>query len=213
LRISVPTENDEITLRPIRWHSADEAAHPYIFTCSKPNCWYSVSATTEAAAIERGKHKCPRVAGITHFGASVTLTLLEEAWIAADRVYERVSTEDLDDKKMLLLRGELNGYCKFLAMFSKPYFGTAKEVGDEIRKRHNMRTAGEDYETPGLGSRRYELADARKGVAMPAAERATKVLTPEEVQTIKAASAGGFSPEQIAQVYEVTLDVVKSVIS
>jgi hypothetical protein len=193
-------------------NNSELAVRPYAFMCPKDNCYYAVSAQSKEEAEKiREEHECPYIGGITHIGSSVTATLLEQAWEKADLVYDRLCSAETEEQSKPLA-AQLNGMCQVIALFMPPLMRTPAEVGTEIRKRKNMRDAGEHYETPGLGSRRYESATAGKPRQMPAAERATKVLSEQERKAIKfAMDSKMFKAEQLAATYDVTVEVINAV--
>jgi hypothetical protein len=199
----------------------EKKRRPFAFLCPRPNCYLAVAAKSRehAEEIER-THTCPHVGGITHIGSTVTLTLLESCWEDADSIYEKlVEDETLNDQQREALKNQLNGMCRMIARFMPPIMHTAREVGDEIRKRKNMRDAHETYETPGLGNRRYESVNAQRAkegrapVTTPAV-RAAKVLTEQERKAIKFAAASGmFTVADLAKTYDVTEAVIREVSS
>jgi hypothetical protein len=197
-------------------NDTERVRRPFAFMCPKPNCYCAKAAKSRehAEKIER-EHKCPYIGGITHIGSSVTRTILETAWEDADALYAQMTDDEkITEEQRKLLGAQLNGMCRVIAKFMPPIFRTAKEIGDEIRKRYNMRSAGEEYETPGLNSRRHEFTNAQrvlegKPPVMPPGERAKKVLSTKEREAIAFAKASGmFTNAQLAETYEVTEAVI-----
>lgn len=185
------------------------SARPFAFMCPVETCYYAVSAESQEAAVKiRDEHECPYIGGITHMGSTVTLTLLETAWVKADLIYEKYCDESAPEERRKNLASQLTGMCKVIAIFMPPLMHTYTEVADEIRKRKNMRDADETYETPGLGSRRYETAGTNTPRKIP------EVTLAENVQAgIKMAyEAKLFSVAELATQFKVTETTIRTVL-
>lgn len=131
-----------------------------VVKCDKPNCFLNLCVHTLAAAQElENNHHCPYPGGSTNYSWEVTMTLVERMWEMADEVFREMNSDkmkNLTETDYYLkdtLRGKLVGYCEMIALFMSPHFASTKEVANEVVKRS---TAEDGYETPGIGSRRFE---------------------------------------------------------
>lgn len=132
----------------------DVIAHPWIFRCPKANCYYAVSsATRESAEKQEREHKCPYQGGITKIAGSITMTLVEDMWAKADKAYAAIADDGIGSEEVLKRKGVARGMAEMIAIFSAPHFRTGDEVVRELMKRA---AGGSEYQTPGLGSRRFE---------------------------------------------------------
>lgn len=204
--------------------SPDGIKHPWLFRCPKPNCYYAVSAASQEEAVRHeSDHKCPYQGGVTHVGWGVTVTLVEDMWHKADAAYLRITEEDISEVELAQRKGTVRGMCEMIAIFMVPHFKTGNEVGRELMKRAAAHQAGEDYETPGLGGRRYEpppgeskyLQDRKTPAVTEVAPPKQKTkLTPDEIASIKfALDSGMFTKEQIAKTYNISVAAVQLLIS
>lgn len=147
----------------------------------------------------------------------MTMTLIESVWQLADKEMDKLLDGNLEGDKLQQQRGLLKGISTVLAVFGPPFYRTTNEVADELRKRRNMRLAGEPYESPGLGTRRYTLPASVDNKAKPTvAERVDKVLSEKDKQTIRFAYQS--MPEQfthafLAKKYAVSLAVIAEICS
>lgn len=209
---------------------------PWSFACPVQYCYMYVSAKTEADAENiRDTHDCPH-SGVTHFSGEITMTLVHKMWATADLVMDELvasmalqETEPTDERKedILKAQGKLRGICLCLAIFMIPHFTTEEEIAKEIRIRYRHRSKAEDYETKGLGSRRYELPrseDEKPKVGSPERPRITLPPAPPkatkhslgemEIKAIKfAADSGMFSNADLAKTYKVSEAVIGQVVS
>lgn len=143
----------------------------WVFGCPKPNCYYAVSFHSEDDARKaEAEHPCPYQGGITKIAGSVTLLVIEDMWNIADKQLAKLENEPSDAN-----RGMLNGMCVMLALWMRPHFSTAAEVGKELTKRRGYAKAGEEYTTPGLGNRRYEMPKL-KDVPLPTIAEGDRVI-------------------------------------
>jgi hypothetical protein len=140
----------------------------YLFECDKPNCYRRFTLNSpEEVERERENHKCPYWGGESKVSWSVTKTLVQQMW-------------DLLDEEVNVLKGDPTvgqiEYHKFraraiaecIAIFMKPFFETADEIVKESIKRWQARQDGDtEYETAGIGARRYEVAAMAHSSATP----------------------------------------------
>lgn len=203
--------------------STDGQKHPWVFRCPKPNCYYAVSAQSEEEArTQEREHQCPYQGGVTHFGWGVTVTLVEDMWHKADAAYLRITEENLSAEELAKRKGVVRGMCDMIAIFMVPHFKTADEVGRELLKRAAAHQAGEEYETPGLGGRRYEPPPGENKYLQNRSTPAVKESTPPsksklseaDTESIKFAfESGMFTKEQISKTYGVSVATVEQLVS
>jgi hypothetical protein len=142
-------------------------------------------------------HICPYLGGMTRISwMTYGPSLLEQLWLDADSAYriaisDRLGNEPVKDYH----KGYLNAMCKALALFMMPHFSTPKEIGAELKKRHE---SGDDYETPGLNERRYDpppgdskLATRAPSVGIRASDKPKPktLLPPDVIEKIKKSTA------------------------
>jgi hypothetical protein len=141
---------------------AELQRYPYYAKCPNRNCYFNRCAKSMHDALDLlDNHECPYVNGNTTLGWSIVATLVERLWELADKSYDELKEqeknwvdEETSPRVSARARGELNAYCKSIAIFMVPHFRTAKEVAAELAKRYEARQKEEEYETPGLGSLR-----------------------------------------------------------
>lgn len=206
--------------------SKDIELHPWIFRCPKTNCYKAVACDTEEQALAvEADHDCPNQGGITKIKGSVTLTLVEDMWAKADKVYATIHNPELSQHEVEKVRERIRGICEMIAIFMPPHFTDVAGIGKELMKRKAHADAGEPYETPGLLGRRYEMPPPlRESTTNPprfptvrSSTKATKpanpVLTQQEKEAIKfAIEIGGFTKEQVAKTYKTSVEEVMRVI-
>lgn len=127
----------------------------YLFECNQPNCFRRLTfKTLEQAQLEQTNHKCPWWGGETKVAWSVTQTLVQQMWEKLDLAFQPIAQGMGTEKD----KARARAIAECIAIFMPPFFTTADDVVREAVRRHKADEAGEDYETPGLGSRRYEGA-------------------------------------------------------
>lgn len=205
----------------------DITKYPFVVTCEKKNCYYSVATKTYEEGVSKYQtHTCPYIGGITHFGWTVTLTTLEKCWIKLDstmtELMEGKYENDPDEK--IRLKGVCRGMAEVLAEFMGPHFRTPDEIAGEAKRRYDAKKAGEDYETPGLGQLRYQApsgdnkyavtAKSNGGIQRNPAPSPVHKFTEDEVGSIKFAHESGmFTVDQLAKTYKVKADVINKVLA
>ena len=120
-------------------------------------------------------------------------TLLEEAWIKLDACVAELSETHYDPEEKARMKGVCRGMAEVLALFMKPHFTTADEIAGEAVKRYKAKKNGEhDYETPGIGGRRFTpppgTSAAPRAVVPP---KPKHKLGDKETQAIKFAMQSG----------------------
>lgn len=191
-----------------------EARRPYKFSCTHPHCFWYVSCKDEADAVnQQNTHPCPWWGGETKVSWSVGKTLVEQMWEKLDDEYAVLVTCDFKDAER---KARARAIAECIALFMPPHFVTADDVIREA-KRRNENT--EEYQTPGLGARRYELPEPREFAAKPRKAAAAKPpappkksLDPQVERAIKfALQSSMFTPEELAKTYGLTVADVLSV--
>lgn len=157
-------------------------------------------------------------------------TLLQRTWDLLDAEVDLIF--DPSGEYIEYHKNRARAIAEVLAMFMVPHFASADEISKEAMKRRKAREAGDtEYETAGLGSRRYEppaaaiLERAREqGRNAPAKTKTRAPRTPRRVQqptgkripeqAIETAkqgiSTGMFTVAQIATGYGMTEAEVKA---
>ena len=131
----------------------------HLFECDKPNCFLHVTFKTyEAAVAEQQNHKCPHWGGETKVAWSVTKTLVQQMWDKLDECMDSIK----DPQESVYIESNktrARAFAECIAIFMPPFFTSADEVAREAGRRWQARQAGDtEYETPGIGARRYESA-------------------------------------------------------
>jgi hypothetical protein len=174
----------------------------YVVKCSGPHCTLAVACKTseEALALE-DSHTCPHINGVSHYAWSITVTLVEELWQKLDEGYARLLRPDGTALEREFVKGRLRGLAEATCIFMKPHFTNPDDIVREVVKR---RQSGPDYETPGLGQRRYE---APPGTVHPQRESVT--ARPEVDQsTLKAIHNGheaGMTLVQLGNIFKMSV--------
>ncbi len=192
----------------------------YTVTCDKNSaCCLSIAVNTaEAAQQLYDQHQCPTINGKSKYAWSVTVTLVEQMWEKVDQTYAQLAMAPAVGPDLERLRGAVRMACEMIAIFMPPYFRTSDEVGREVMKRYEKKQASEEYETAGVGSRTYELANSRKAPVRITAPPTRKPLTaiPERLDADDIRMIKFMGREQIAQIAEtfgITLDEADAVLS
>lgn len=142
---------------------------PYRFRCDQPFCEMEVTAKSEADAQHvKDIHTCPHLGGPTKIGWTVTKTLVAQMWEKLDLevdIIKSIGANPAELEALKLSQTRARAYSDCIALFMQPFFSTPDEVARESTKRWRARKAGEKYETPGMGHRRYEHAAAYESAA------------------------------------------------
>lgn len=178
-----------------------------MFACPEPSCYYRVSATDEEDARKsEANHGCPRP-GDTKIGWAITMTLVGEVWSKLDQTMDNIMTgENVESEKI-----RARAFAEVLAIFMVPHFHDANEIAKEAAKRYKARKAGEDYETVGLATRRYEFPRDKKYTERATVKEVKHNLTERQIEEIKMA-ATMLPHEVIAKTYGVSVAIVTSVL-
>lgn len=189
----------------------------YIVSCDRPYCLLNIAVSTLPAAVELEQHhECPFINGKSKYAWSITVQLVEQMWAKADEAYVELLTakENHVENAVARWQGACRVAAELIALFMTPHFRTGDEVVREIVKRKEMKDKGEQYETPGLGYRIYELPrdEAKPRISKPAAERVAVPgkLTAEDIQMITFMKDA--QPiKTIAELFDITVPEVEAV--
>lgn len=142
-------------------------------------------------------------------------SLLEKTWNELDAITARIIAGSATEAD----KGYARGLAFTLSLFMAPHLTTSQDVAREAKKRHDMKAAGEDYETPGLGSRIYEPPPGNNKYSTDAPEKQkikaskpqppTPNLTPEQIVAINNAKTF-FTSEELAEMYKTTPAFIES---
>jgi hypothetical protein len=217
----------------------------YLYQCPARGCMYRLLLWENEATT----HPCP-YGGHTHYGLSETMRLVEKCWIKLDAVMDKLMIETKAGKvdkpqlgesiwrsvdaqiKVERLKGEARGMAELLAEFMVPFFRTGDEIAAEAGRRWKARQSGEDYTTPGLGSRAFEFPQddkysSRKPANAPAVGHAAVKATPRANGPVKSslpfdpisakdkagikAAKGLMSAEDLAVIYKTTAGMIRKI--
>lgn len=131
----------------------------FLVHCEQPNCYMHMTVNTEEEqAHYLANHKCPYWGGESKVSWSVTKTLVQQMWgLLDDTMDELKMAAERDDRDFYRTRARALAEC--IAIFMTPFFESADDIAREANKRWKARSEGDtEYETPGLGIRRYESA-------------------------------------------------------
>lgn len=194
----------------------DETRRIWILRCRGRGCYYAVTvASEEAGHREEKNHKCPRT-GQTRIAWTVYgPSLLEKTWAELDRITALLFNGEKSEENI----GYARGLAFTLSLFMVPHFTTPADIAREASKRYKMKAVDETYETPGLGTRKYEPPPGDFKTDRNGAERAKvmatkpkgKQLSDTEEAAIKHAAVM-FSPEELAKTYGITVARVKEIV-
>ena len=125
-------------------------------TCNGAMCMRNMThKTLEDAVLDWNNHTCPWGSG-TKVAWSVTKTLVEQVWDKADHAVDELSRPNNPSAEYY--KAQARAYAECLAIFMTPFLDSPDAVVRELMRRKEARDAGEEYETKGLGHRRYESA-------------------------------------------------------
>lgn len=220
---------------PITYRASDKR---FVAVCEEPNCLYKRSFINEPAAIlESEAHSCPWTStnpGGTKYSWSITVTLVEQLWAFLDAEYNDLVDQEnpLTGDDLEFTKGLLRGLTKATLLFMTPHFKTEDEIVLEVVKRHDKRVAGERYDTPGLGSRIYEVSgdvgSKYKVRAVPTAtplgpnefllnpgvEQAGITIDKEKQEKIvKAWKSGQFKIDDMVEFFGLSADLINAIIN
>lgn len=187
----------------------------YLFACSEENCYrHLMFATLEQAQAEQADHDCPWQGNSTHYAWSATVTLVRQLW------------EKLDAEVEQIKQGETNGewhkarataFAEAIVLFMQPFFPTTQSVSEEALRRYEAKANGDDeYETAGIGSRRYEAA-VRQDKPRAAAAKTPPSMDPsrvgekERIAIKQALSMEMFSVAELSKMYKLSTDMIEAI--
>jgi len=139
-------------------------------------------------------------------------TLLQQTWDKLDFLMDELKDIDRGDYNTDAIKGEMRGVAFVLSLFMQPHFTTVQDIAREAKKRYEMRQAGEEYESPGLGSRTYEPPPNDNKYA----EKPVRVTKPIEVnvspedKALIIGSLAALDNETLAIMFSVPEDYVQS---
>lgn len=201
----------------------------YTVRCGFDNCWFvGHGAREEDARKLLDEHECPTPPRRNELASG--RSTLEKLWNEMDDVtaalINKTSYNNMDGEK---LRGYAQGIAFNLTMMTQPYFKTIKEVAIEARARYQM-SKGEipfrptpsyrynpmSSATPGVVSTKpVEAAPPKKAPVQRRSAAAKAAPPPVDDATaamLKVGASGGFSAADLALMYGLTTEQVKSVI-
>jgi hypothetical protein len=120
-------------------------------------------------------------------------TLLQQYWDELDRVVALLMQNKPEPSYSdEWTKGYARGLAFTLSLLMVPHFRTQDEIIREAIKRKQMLDAGEEYDTPGLGSRRFEpppgdnkLATSPPKAAPPVKPTPRITLTEEDQEEVR----------------------------
>ncbi len=151
----------------------------YLVHCEQPNCYMHMTVNTEEEqAHYLANHKCPYWGGESKVSWSVTKTLVEQMWDKLDAEMDALKGHWTKEDKWTMVRpvdpeyhkNRARAFAECLAIFMVPFFETADDIAREAVKRWEARRDSDSqYETAGLGNRRYETAAVASAAAYESA--------------------------------------------
>lgn len=207
---------------PITPSRADER-FPFLVECNKNDlCLLHITVKTYEEAVELEKpenHKCPR-RGETNFGASVTQSLLEQAWGILDQHMAMVQSIEKGHPERENWMNRCRGVAEVIALFMPPHFRTADEVAREAMKRWQAAQNGEPRRTAGLGDLKYTFPDdpkyksplAQAAQAKAKAEKGEEPVDEKTKQDILVGKAF-MTPKQLADAFNLNIKTVERVLA
>lgn len=188
--------------------SADALAHPWLVRCPAPLCFYNVSATTEVEAKTKlDTHPCPWYGGqpTTIGWTHMVEAYLQRIWKLLDIEVDIIKDGHTTNLHQDQAKNRAKGLAYALAILMPPFFQTPEEISREALKRWEMRQAGTEYTTQGLGLKRLARLDA-SAATMPG-------LTQAQIDAIKFAKESGmFTDQELANTYDLTVGQLQLVI-
>lgn len=199
---------------------AEITRNPWAYQCDAPGCYYTVCAKTEEGAQHiKAEHPCPHQGGTTTISWSITVTLVEQVWKKVDEDMMSLMQPG-PGTDFPALKARLRAFAEVLAIFMTPHFTTADEIAREAKRRYDNRLDPE-YQTAGLGQRRYEAPPGTKSYGTPAPAQSrtprqpadiTANLTEQQKESIKLFYQNKFTVEQLAKAQGVSIQVINAVL-
>jgi hypothetical protein len=197
--------------------------NPHLVECNRNDmCMFRLTFKTyeEAKRWDDPKqHGCPR-RGPTGFGASVTQTLLEQAWGILDQHMGIVQSIDKDHPERVIWMARCRGVAEVLALFMPPHFRTADEIAREAMKRWQAAQNGEPRRTAGLGDLKYTFPDdpkykrplAQAAYKKAKAEAGQENVDPKTREDILVGKAF-MTPQQLAEAFNLNIKTVEHILA
>jgi hypothetical protein len=146
-------------------------------------------------------------------------TLVQQLWTKMDEETDKVMREgDGVDTQLFEAKCRARMMAEVLALFMVPHFKTPDECAHEAMRRHRAKKAGEEYETPGVGTQRYvpPPGTRRTGTTKPLGANVdlspSSKISPSDLDTIKKLAAKKIPTAKIAQVMGMTEEEVNAVL-
>ena len=128
-----------------------------------------------------------------------------------------------DEERLCKLKSKARGMAEIIAIWTTPHFRTADDVAKEANRRHKAREAGEEHTTPGtmVGNASVDLAvtfsnqGLKSNPTKAAPEKARPVLAVSSevrAQLINGFSSGFFTVSDLAKMYSISEQSVKSIV-
>lgn len=136
----------------------------HLFQCDQPHCFRRLTFNSiEELERDKANHKCPYWGGQTKVSWSVTKTLVEKMWEMLDKEISAIHSAPISPEWH---QARARAFCDAIAIFMVPFFETADEIGKEGMRRYKARVERDtEYETKGMGHRRYETASLQHASA------------------------------------------------
>lgn len=140
-------------------------------------------------------------------------SLVEALWTELDASYHKFNNDNtITSEEVTRLKGYMRGIAWSLCVFMKPHFMTADSIVEECHRRYLHSLDPEStYCTPGLGVRRAEFPEGSKYSKTNIAPTVLKHdLDESTIAKIKGALAAGIGVDDLARMYDVKPDIIKS---
>lgn len=140
----------------------------YLVHCDEENCFMHMTVNTEEEQTHYlANHGCPYWGGESKVSWSVTKTLVQQLWEKLDREVDEIKGNP-NAAGVEYHQHRARAIAECIIIFMKPFFETADDIVRESMERWKARQRGDlEYETAGIGHRRYESAAAAHLSATP----------------------------------------------
>lgn len=223
------------------WSGTKDAARwPLAATCSQIGCYFTVCAADVFDA-EKILHDhevqgpCPYgSSGVVEKSVPVGKSLREMQWDRIDECVRTATNPQAPDDLRHTMNGMVQGLAYAIFLLDQPYWESENAVLEEAAKRHRIATGQQEFSpTPGYHyPHHYSTIEARlKGTARPVSTRSQtptsssvrskvashpldakiKALDEKKVRAIVRGLAGGFPPEQMAEMYKLPLAMIRRI--